>query len=205
MIARQLFSLLFTSYLITTTAQACSADDATCSSSTPDTATLQECKDNHESCSFWAKQGECDANPNYMHIYCPISCNTCPEPHETSSQEALLLIEVSRYGKTQKVEGKDAAKTLEVIEKTVDYMKNVVFAGGVDVSEDIVGECTNKEECEFKPCDDYFMFCCSLYYSIYINSNTIFLFSMCLLGCHWRMRSKSRLHETQMRSILPNV
>jgi hypothetical protein len=58
---------------------------------------------------------------------------------------------VAEYGEPQKVEGKDAKETLEVIRKTVDYMKNVVYAEGyMDLSQDIVSECTNKENCEFE-------------------------------------------------------
>lgn len=46
------------------------------------------------------------------------------------------------------MEGDKAEETLEVVRKTVDYMKNVVFGGKIDLDENIVGECTNKEECE---------------------------------------------------------
>ena len=84
-----------------------------------------------------------------MHIYCPISCDTCPEPFEATSEEGWLIREVTKYGKPQNVEGKDAKATLEVIQKTVDYMKNVVLMGEIDLDEAIVGECTNKESCEF--------------------------------------------------------
>lgn len=53
---------------------------------------------------------------------------------------------MARYGKPQLVEGNDARNALAVITKTVGHMKAV----GVDLSEDIVDECTNKEECEWK-------------------------------------------------------
>ena len=35
------------------------------------------CEDQHENCKFWADQGECAANPPYMHIYCKRSCELC--------------------------------------------------------------------------------------------------------------------------------
>lgn len=35
------------------------------------------CVDTNPSCSDWAKRGECQINPNYMLINCPVSCNTC--------------------------------------------------------------------------------------------------------------------------------
>lgn len=153
-----------------------------------------------------------------MHIYCPVSCDTCPEPRIASEEEDALLLEVAKYGKPQKVEGKDAKVTLEVIEKTVDYMKNVVLEGGVDLSEDIVGECTNKEECESCLCCLYFelkyLLCGDCYCSgrgclcfVYSGSDTTppILYSVCILGCHWRMSSQSRVYEAQMRAIVSNM
>ena len=32
-------------------------------------------EDNH--CTSWALEGECEANPTYMHIHCPLACRTC--------------------------------------------------------------------------------------------------------------------------------
>jgi len=37
----------------------------------------QLCRNEHERCVEWATRGECDANPNYMHIGCAGSCGTC--------------------------------------------------------------------------------------------------------------------------------
>lgn len=37
----------------------------------------QLCRNEHERCVEWALRGECDANPNYMHIACAGSCGTC--------------------------------------------------------------------------------------------------------------------------------
>ena len=146
-----------------TTAQECSADDQECSvnnnndddsinepqGESSSSMEEKECIDTDERCTYWASAGECTNNPNYMHIYCPISCDTCPEPFEATSEEGWLIREVTKYGKPQNVEGKDAKATLEVIQKTVDYMKNVVLMGEIDLDEAIVGECTNKESCEF--------------------------------------------------------
>lgn len=36
-----------------------------------------ECKNQHESCAFWAALGECEANPSYMTLQCAPSCFTC--------------------------------------------------------------------------------------------------------------------------------
>ena len=39
---------------------------------------VKECVDKHDLCNFWAGENECDANPGYMHLNCPVSCGTCP-------------------------------------------------------------------------------------------------------------------------------
>ena len=35
------------------------------------------CADGHADCERWAMDGECDANPNFMHLTCAGSCGTC--------------------------------------------------------------------------------------------------------------------------------
>lgn len=35
------------------------------------------CEDIHPKCETWADEGECIVNPNYMHIYCRVSCGLC--------------------------------------------------------------------------------------------------------------------------------
>jgi len=42
-------------------------------------AVNKSCKDNHEKCSIWELQGECQANPSYMLEHCQKSCNGCPK------------------------------------------------------------------------------------------------------------------------------
>ena len=34
------------------------------------------CKDNYKKCGEWAKNGECDYNPNFMKFQCAFSCGT---------------------------------------------------------------------------------------------------------------------------------
>jgi hypothetical protein len=48
-----------TAFVGAKTTDTCSADDGTCTSSDTET-----CEDNHEMCSFWAEEDECDENPN---------------------------------------------------------------------------------------------------------------------------------------------
>merc|ERR1711937_714830 len=38
---------------------------------------LPRCKNRHADCAFWALEGECDINPNYMLTNCAPVCNTC--------------------------------------------------------------------------------------------------------------------------------
>jgi hypothetical protein len=35
------------------------------------------CKDEHESCGFWATEGECENNPGFMLVSCRSSCDAC--------------------------------------------------------------------------------------------------------------------------------
>lgn len=37
-----------------------------------------DCKDNSQYCSYWAKAGECESNPEYMKVQCKFSCALCP-------------------------------------------------------------------------------------------------------------------------------
>ena len=36
-----------------------------------------DCKDNNKGCHDWAAAGECDRNPGYMRVQCPMSCRIC--------------------------------------------------------------------------------------------------------------------------------
>ena len=35
------------------------------------------CQDEKNNCDNWAKHGECESNPKYMHSYCRKSCGSC--------------------------------------------------------------------------------------------------------------------------------
>ena len=35
------------------------------------------CRDENEECGFWARDGECERNPNYMLHHCQKSCRVC--------------------------------------------------------------------------------------------------------------------------------
>ena len=38
------------------------------------------CHDLDRSCGAWARRGECDRNPSYMHVFCRPSCDLCTPP-----------------------------------------------------------------------------------------------------------------------------
>jgi len=38
---------------------------------------IRLCRNEHEHCSLWASQGECEANPSYMLISCSAACRSC--------------------------------------------------------------------------------------------------------------------------------
>jgi len=64
-----------------------------------------------------------------------------------SAEERQLLEDVAKYGERQRVEGDTYEDILEVIRKTVAYMKNDVYGPNAkhQLSEKILGECVNKD------------------------------------------------------------
>ena len=36
-----------------------------------------KCKDQNKYCATWAQMDECQKNPSWMLLYCPVSCNQC--------------------------------------------------------------------------------------------------------------------------------
>jgi prolyl 4-hydroxylase len=129
----------------------------------------ENCKDNHELCSFWSSLDECSKNPNYMLVNCAKSCNSCPKTmvkgftSEQSSEVDSLLAANAKYGEKQEVGDRDREKTMFVIRKTVDYMQNYVHAENPthQLSKAIINECRNHDhrcsywaalgECEANP------------------------------------------------------
>merc|ERR1712050_492018 len=48
-----------------------------------------DCKDYNANCPGWAKLGECDTNPGYMHTQCRKSCNKCTANCKNTVDDAL--------------------------------------------------------------------------------------------------------------------
>lgn len=86
----------------------------------------QECApngdcDTHPRCPFWKEEGECRKSPGYMKQYCPVSCGYVEAPVEKTPEE---IVEASaRFGKKQEAVGAEKEETLEVILRSIEYMK----------------------------------------------------------------------------------
>ena len=59
----------------------------------------KECVDRHEACKGFAEGGECDINPGWMIINCPVSCNSCHmrDPKIRCAREALNMTLTPAY------------------------------------------------------------------------------------------------------------
>ena len=58
-----------------------------------------ECFDRHEVCSKYHSQGECEANPGWMTVNCPVSCNACHllDPKVRCNRARLNMSDVPIY------------------------------------------------------------------------------------------------------------
>jgi len=59
------------------------------------------CKDEHDNCGDWATAGECEKNPGFMSMTCPLACNTCPAPVDPRLVELgpeRVVMDVEGYG-----------------------------------------------------------------------------------------------------------
>jgi len=98
------------------------------------------CLDMHDQCSFWAKEGECQTNPNYMLSNCMKSCKVCSENASLEDFDEFgltvaqnlemkeILAAVENYGVAQEVDFPQKKLVLFVIRRTISYMKLFVNA-----------------------------------------------------------------------------
>mmetsp|Transcript_9928 Transcript_9928/g.15257 ORF Transcript_9928/g.15257 Transcript_9928/m.15257 type:complete len:294 (-) Transcript_9928:2041-2922(-) len=114
------------------------------------------CVDKHEQCSYWASKGECPSNPVYMHANCAKSCGTCgvkvekvqlqSSDAELTDEEKSMVDQTAEFGEKQLVSGTEYLKTLEIVRKSVEYMKNQ----DAELSESVLEKCRNANElCSF--------------------------------------------------------
>src|SRR6056300_321953 len=65
----------------------CSAEDGSCDAEPASSEVLSVCEDKEQECGHWASLGECEKNPNYMLVNCPVSCDSCPKQRVISAEE----------------------------------------------------------------------------------------------------------------------
>jgi hypothetical protein len=75
------------------------------------------CTNEDEECDFWAEEGECEENPDYMLIHCSRACGTCME----------YVAGTDQYGELQQYFSKEADFVLEHMEKMHRYMTEEVL------------------------------------------------------------------------------
>jgi len=70
---------LTTSQEVTTSEEVTTSSELETTQATTAAPTSEQpsCKDTQQSCEAWGEGGECEHNPDYMHLYCPKTCNTC--------------------------------------------------------------------------------------------------------------------------------
>jgi len=110
-----------------------------------------DCRDEHELCSFWAKEGECQNNPVYMLKSCARSCVSCKVTSDKVGYGAA-------YGVAQECEGEDALELIRDVEAMDRYMSKEVSKPEYD---SVRAECKNRHklcvfwahigECEANP------------------------------------------------------
>ena len=124
-----------------------------CENKNADADSGPACVDEETECAYWKEQGECEANPGYMHSACALSCGTCPEPFDLSDEEQKLLELVQEYGVPQKAnDASERLATLQRIKETIVYMKNFVHRENPThtMSKKTIEECRNRDKlCAF--------------------------------------------------------
>lgn len=134
------------------------ADGTMSETESPGGSYAPSCEDKEELCEFWASEGECQENPDYMKNYCAKACNVCGpglgqrkfEPTDTDLEQLLELVQ--SYGERQVVEGSEASKTMLVLRKMHVYMKNFVHRENPthSLTPDTIKKCTNRQSmCAF--------------------------------------------------------
>ena len=132
------------------------AVDGTCTALPDKDHRANNCEDLEENCVFWAKSGECDANPNYMLRNCPNACNVCSfltaaaeagnnyatdlspldkeikrrlKEKEKKEEESVDLTETP-YGVAQVIDKRDHDVHVQLegnLQNMTDYMDRIVF------------------------------------------------------------------------------
>lgn len=102
--------------------------DGTCDSSDAD------CEDKHESCQFWADQGECESNAGYMRLQCPKACDACVKGND-------------EFGVIQSLDPDHVSKIEEALSEMKAYFKKLRDDPlTTEASHELLDNCKNKHE-----------------------------------------------------------
>lgn len=99
------------------------------------TSNVDDCRDEHEDCIFWASKNECDTNSDYMHRHCKVSCDVCDRNDD------------DEWGVKQIILGTHKKDVQDLLEQTYYYMTDEVSKPEYDTIRD---ECQHRHElCAF--------------------------------------------------------
>lgn len=76
--------------------------------------------DTHARCPVWKEEGECTMSASYMKKHCPVSCGY---GKVLSLSDRELTEKSVQFGVKQVAEGKNKEESLEIISKSIEYMK----------------------------------------------------------------------------------
>ena len=95
------------------------------------------CRNRHELCTYWAANGECDANPVYMLAECGPACKKCTGPADGPGVE---------FGMVQDLDSEPDVKEAAVakLAETERYMREMIWSDDLYVS--VRGLCFNHDE-----------------------------------------------------------
>ena len=74
------------------------------------------CKDQHKYCASWARLEECQKNPSWMLVYCPVSCDQCGLKCEDNNVYCTTWAEMGECGKNPDYMNIYCAKVMENVQ-----------------------------------------------------------------------------------------
>lgn len=119
------------------------------------------CEDTEELCPFWAKNDECETNPEFMLRVCAKSCNSCSAPggidepatHESSNATLATQDEEGEedYGVAQAMDYKRSSELVQTLSDMKLYFKNLrKDPDTTPRMHELLDNCKNKHEhCAF--------------------------------------------------------
>ena len=87
---------------------------------------LIDCFDRHEACAWFSSEGECEKNPGWMIVNCPISCNSCDllDYKKRCSRKNLNITDQHAYGPGDMNRMFEGLHTSFADRYTISYLSN---------------------------------------------------------------------------------